>query len=325
MKLQQVSESCFAVLNESNRVCDANSGLINLGGGVVIDTQSDLPHGRKMIELFGTVWPGMPKRVINTHEDGDHVWGNQLFAGAEIIAHRTVRELMPKVADPRETRQLLKGADRFLTRMLLKALHPGALAIARQLQQDYDFDGIELVLPTTVFEERHQLDLDGTDVHLIYVGPCHQIGDTIIHVPKEGVVFAGDVIFRACTPMGWNGTYEKWLKVLDFIIALKPTAIVPGHGPVCGIEGAIEMKAYLEYVREESRRCFGQGLSALAASKAIDFGPYGGWRGPARLYMNVERAYREFRNEAADVPWDHAKTFDAVLAVAKAKGIPIEF
>jgi glyoxylase-like metal-dependent hydrolase (beta-lactamase superfamily II) len=325
MNLQQVSENCFAVLNEKNRVCDANSGLINLGGGVVIDTQSDLPHGRQMIELFGKVWRGMPKRVINTHEDGDHVWGNQLFEGAEIIAHRTVKELMPHVADPKETQQLLKGADRFLTRMLLKALHPGALAIARQLQQDFDFDGIKLVLPTTVFEERHVLDLDGTEVHLIYVGPCHQIGDTIIHVPKERVVFAGDVIFRECTPMGWNGTYERWLKVLDLIISLDPDVIVPGHGPVCGIEGAMEMKAYLEYVREESKRCFGQGLSALEASKKIKFGPYGGWRGPARLYMNVERAYREFRNEAEDAPWDHAKTFDAIYAVAQAKGIEVEF
>ena len=35
MKLQQVSDNCFAVLNEKNLVCDANSGLINLGGGVV--------------------------------------------------------------------------------------------------------------------------------------------------------------------------------------------------------------------------------------------------------------------------------------------------
>ena len=141
MKLQQVSENCFAVLNEKNRVCDANSGLINLGGGVVIDTQSDLPHGRKMIELFGKVWRAMPKRVINTHEDGDHVWGNQLFEGAEIIAHRKVKELMPHVADPKETQQLLKGADHFLSRMLLKVLHPGALAVAQQLQQDNDFDG----------------------------------------------------------------------------------------------------------------------------------------------------------------------------------------
>ena len=55
MKMQQVSEHCYAVLNEKNRVCDANSGFINLGGGVIIDTQSDLAHGREMIRLFSTV------------------------------------------------------------------------------------------------------------------------------------------------------------------------------------------------------------------------------------------------------------------------------
>jgi cyclase len=79
MKMHQVSDHCFAVINEKNRVCDANSGLINCGGGVVIDTQSDLAHARQMIEMFGKVWPAMPQRVINTHEDADHVWGNQLF------------------------------------------------------------------------------------------------------------------------------------------------------------------------------------------------------------------------------------------------------
>jgi len=31
VELHQVSDHCFAVLNEKNRVCDANSGLINLG------------------------------------------------------------------------------------------------------------------------------------------------------------------------------------------------------------------------------------------------------------------------------------------------------
>jgi glyoxylase-like metal-dependent hydrolase (beta-lactamase superfamily II) len=325
MKLQQVSNSCFAVLNEKNLVCDANSGLINRGGGVVIDTQSDLHHARRMIELFGKVWPGMPKRVINTHEDADHVWGNQLFEGAEIIAHRAAAERMKHVADPKETQQLLKAASGFLSSLLLKVLHPGALAIARQLLQDYNFDGIKLALPTTVFDERHVLNLDGTEVQLIFVGPCHQAGDTIVHLPKERVVFAGDVLFRLCTPMGWTGTYEKWLKTLDLIIWLDPEVIVPGHGPVCGIEGAMDMKAYLEFVREESKRCFGQGLTALEASKRIDLGPYGEWRGPARLYLNVERAYREFRNDPADAPWDTAKSFDSIYEVAKARGIEVEF
>lgn len=325
MEMKQVSDNCFAVLNEKNRVCDANSGLINRAGGVVIDTQSDLPHARQMIDLFSRVWPAMPQRVINTHEDGDHVWGNQLFKGAEVIAHRSVPERMRHVADPEESRKLLTGARNEHTRAAISAVHPGLVAAGQQLLEDYNFDGIELVLPTTLFDTRYELDLNGMVVHLIHVGPCHQYGDTIIHVPKERVVFAGDVLFRRCTPMGWTGSYEKWFRCLDLLIQLAPESVVPGHGPVCGIEGVIEMKAYLQYVLEESRKCFDNGLPALDAAKKIEFGPYGDWRAPARLFMNVERAYREFRSEPPDAPWDMAATFDAVYQVAKAKGIPVEF
>ena len=325
MEMKQVSDSCFAVLNAMNRVCDANSGLINRGGGVVIDTQSDLAHARRMIELFSNVWPAMPRRVVNTHEDGDHVWGNQLFEGAEIIAHRSVPERMKDVANPKETQRLLHGVGRLLTRLLLKALHPGIVAAGQQLQQEYNFDGIELALPGTLFDTRYELDLDGVEVHLIYVGPCHQVGDTIIHVPRERIVFAGDVLFRQCTPMGWSGSYEKWFQCLDLIVQLDPAVIVPGHGPLCGIEGVVEMREYLNYVRDESKKCFDAGLTSLDAAKQIEFGPYGEWRAPARLYMNVERAYRELRNEPADAPWDTAGTFDAIYKVARAKGIRVEY
>ena len=325
VKLQRVSESCFAVLNEKHRVCDSNSGLVNRGGGVVIDTQADLPHARRMIELFGSVWRGMPKHVINTSEDGDHVAGNQLFPGTEIIAHRSVPERMRQSADPSQYQKLLDGANGVVSRVVLGALRPGALAVGRQLRQDYDFDGIELTPPTTLFDERYVLDLDGIEVHVIHVGPCQQVGDSIVHVPREGVVFAGDAVYRRCTPMGWAGSYEKWLQCLDLIVWLDPEVIVPGHGPVCGIEGAMELKAYLEYVRDEARRCFGQGLDALAAAKQIEFGPYREWRCPARLFANVESAYRDIRNEAATTPRDAARTFDSIYKVAKARRIEVAF
>jgi cyclase len=325
MKMQQVSDHCYAVLNEKNRVCDANSGLINLGGGVVIDTQSDLPHGRQMIELFGKVWPSMPKRVVNTHEDPDHVWGNQLFEGAEIIAHRSVPERMKAVADPAESQKLLRGVARLPSRWLLKALHPGVAAVGLQLLEDYDFDGIELVLPTTLFDERLVLDLDGTEVHLIYVGPCHQVGDTIIHVPGERVVFAGDVLFRLCAPMGWTGTYQNWFRCLDMIIDLDPEVVVPGHGPICGVAAVKELKDYLSHVCNESKTFFDRGVSSLEASKRIDLGPYADWVAPARIYMNVERAYRELRSEPGDAPWDASKTFDEIYKVAKSRGIQVEY
>jgi cyclase len=178
------------------------------------------------------------------------------------------------------------------------------------------------VPPTTLFDDRLIINLDDMEVHLIYVGPCHQVGDTIVWVPKEQVLFAGDVLFRLCTPMGWVGTYEKWCETLDFITdELKPKAIVPGHGPVCGVEGATEMKAYLQYIREESRKCFERGLTVRDASRTIDFGPYSAWVSPERIYLNVERAYREIRSEPPDQPWEQGKTFDEVYEVARTRGL----
>ena len=86
-----------------------------------------------------------------------------------------------------------------------------------------------------------------------------------------------------------------------------------------------EMKAYLEYLREESRTCFEKGLSSFEAAKRIDLGPYSKWRAPSRLYLNVERAYREFRHEPEDKPWDSARSFDLIYKIAKARGLALEF
>jgi glyoxylase-like metal-dependent hydrolase (beta-lactamase superfamily II) len=325
MKMQKVSEHCYAVLNEANRVCDANSGLINLGGGVVIDTQSDLAHARQMIDLFSEVWPAMPKYVVLTHEDIDHVAGNQLFPGAEIIAHRSMHERMAIAANPAESQQIQHAVADAPTREILTAAHPGLLAAGDQLVEDYDFGGIELVMPTTLFDDRYVLDLDGTEVDLIYVGPAHQVGDVIVHVPSEGVLFAGDVLFHECTPMGWVGSYAQFFAAIDSMIDLDPAVVVPGHGPVCGVEALRAEREYFQQVFDQSRASFDAGLSAQEAAEQFQLGEFGDWKAPARLALNVERAYREFRDEAPDDPWDKPAIFDSMYALATARDLPVEY
>lgn len=325
MQLKQVSDHCYAALNEANRVCDANSGLVNLGDGLVIDTQSDLAHAQEMIDLFSQVWKGMPAHVALTHEDIDHVGGNQLFAGAEIIAHRTMPERMKEAADPSESQKLTHAVHHLATRALLRATHPGLLAAAKQLDETYDFDGIEPVGPTTLFDDRHVLVLDGTEVHLMHLGPAHQVGDIVVHVPSEGVLFAGDLLFNQSTPMGWVGSYQQFDDALERILALEPAVIVPGHGPVCGVEAVKDQQAYFQFVYDESRKCFDLGLSSKEAAARIDLGKYANWKAPTRLVINVERAYREFRDEPTDAPWDLPKIFDGMYHLAHDRGLPLEF
>jgi cyclase len=57
--------------------------------------------------MFSKIWPAMPQRVINTHEDADHVLVSQLFEGVEIISHRSVPERMKYITVPMESQKRL--------------------------------------------------------------------------------------------------------------------------------------------------------------------------------------------------------------------------
>jgi cyclase len=292
MDLIELAPDVYACLQEDRGLGCSNSGLVRRGGGLVVDTFWDLPHTREMIATYAPVTAAPVRRVVNTHHNGDHCWGNQLFRGAEIIGHHACAAAFGKDAAPAML-QAMKG--------LGTSDDPGLAVLAERLGP-WDFRGIELTPQTTLIDDRLELDLDGLRVELLYVGPAHTAGDVIVHLPHERIVFTGDVLFHRCTPIGWEGTYAKWIEALDRVIALAPDVVVPGHGPVCGVEGPREMKAYLEYVQRESRRFYDLGLSALDAAKRLDLGPYARWTEPERLLFNVERAYRELRGAPFDAP-----------------------
>jgi cyclase len=302
VELRELAEGVYACLQPDRGLGWSNSGFVNRGGGLVVDTFWDLPRTRELIGQYARVWRQPAARVVNTHHNGDHCWGNQLFGGAEIIGHRLCAASFGK--ERPEMMQALKQ---------LAHSSDGAMAGLARALDTYDFTGIELTPPTTLFDDRLTLDLDGVRVELLYVGPAHTAGDVIVHLPAQRIVFTGDVLFRLCTPIGWEGTFANWIAALDRIVALAPDVIVPGHGPLCGREGPREMRAYLEYVRAEAARYFADGLSVLDAAKRIDLGPYAGWTEPERLVFNVARAYRECRGEPYDAPIDMTALFRGVF------------
>lgn len=305
MELRQIARDVHVCLQEDKGLGYSNSGLLARGGGLVVDTFWDLPHTRRLIDEYARVHPAPVARVVNTHHNGDHCWGNQLFPQAEIIGHRQCAAAFGK--EKPEMMQALRGGA--------GSGNPILETLAQRLAE-WDFTGVVPTPPTRLIDDRLELDLDGLAVHLVYVGPAHTIGDVIVHLPSEGVVFTGDVLFRLCTPIGWEGTFERWMAALDAIIALDPAVVVPGHGPLCGVEGPREMRDYLAYVRSEARRHFDAGRDELDACRRIDLGPYARWTEPERIMFNVARAYREFRGEPLDAPVDVQAMFAGMHALA---------
>src|SRR5262245_50606324 len=92
MELKELARDVYTCLQEDRGLGCSNSGLVNRAGGLVVDTFWDLPPTRDLIATSARVAPARARRVVNTHHNGDHCWGNQLFAGAEIIGHRVCAE-----------------------------------------------------------------------------------------------------------------------------------------------------------------------------------------------------------------------------------------
>ncbi len=294
MELKEIAKDIYACLQEDRGFGWNNAGFVNLGGGLAIDTFYDLNLTRQMIKLYKTISPEPAQRLVNTHHNGDHTWGNQLFKDAEIIAHRLCAEKMKEEKKINLPAFLLSGQQN-------PKAFPSKLKPFIDAMSEFDFSGIEITLPNHLFEDKLDLDLDGYPCQLIYVGPAHTPGDIIVYLPEHSIIFAGDIVFRQCTPVGWEGTHAKWIEALDLVLSFEPEVVVPGHGPLCGVEGVKELRGYFEFVYSEAKRFFDEGLDPLEASKKIDLGSYTKWNEPERLFFNVNRAYREFRNVE---PWD---------------------
>ena len=263
--LVRLSERSYGYMQKDEGLGWSNAGVIAGADEIIlIDTLFDLSlTGTMLDEIARNV--GKPiKRLVNTHHNGDHFWGNQLVTGAEIIGHRLFRTEMMKM--PPEMIQIIKSlpSDIPAAKMLKETMAP------------FDFSGIRLTPPTIVFDRRLTLYVDDREVELIHVGPAHTATDIIVFFPEEKILYAGDIIFRLCTPICWEGTFDNWIAALDRILEFKPDTIVPGHGPLCGMEGAVEMRDYLLYVRREAKGCFERDMTMAEAAKSIDPGPYAG-------------------------------------------------
>jgi len=305
LSLRQLGPHVHACEQARRGLGFSNSGLITAGGGLVVDTLYDLALTRRMAGLYAEIHPEPPRRVVNTHHNGDHCWGNQVFTGAEIIAHEgcaaRFSDFLPEAAEAIRTM-------------------PDPPPHLRDLQHElapFDFSEVELSPPTTVIAGDVTLDLGGVRVDLLYVGPSHTEGDVIVHVPEEGVVLLGDVLFHRCTPIGWEGSTDRWIDALRRVESLQPDAVVPGHGPVCALDGVRDAREYFEEVQRLAQASWQAGHSVLDCCAAIDLGPWAAWDEPWRLAASVHRVYRECAGASWDDPVDAAEVMRDVAELKR--------
>jgi glyoxylase-like metal-dependent hydrolase (beta-lactamase superfamily II) len=285
--LHEVGEGCFAYLQPDGGWGYSNAGLVvGDGSSLLVDTLFDLKLTAAMLNSMKQATETAPiSTVVNTHANGDHCYGNQLVEGANIVASSATAREMTEVPPS-----------------MLAALNkaPGEVGdLFRSFFGDFEFDGIDLSLPTQTFDKRLDLNVGGREVQLIEVGPAHTAGDTIAYVPSTGSVFTGDILFIGGAPIVWAGPLQNWIAACDLIIGLEATVVVPGHGPLTDNVGVREVRDYLSYVLNEATERQEQGMDAFDAAKEICKNMMGdtsksfaGWKEFGRISVNVDTVYR---------------------------------
>jgi glyoxylase-like metal-dependent hydrolase (beta-lactamase superfamily II) len=237
MEPKKVGAHSYYVQGATGQASSANQGFMsNAGfvvtddGVVVFDTLGTPPLADALIKAIAKITSQPIKRVIVSHYHADHIYGLQSFKalGAEIWAHKNGQQyLASEVAKQR----LEQRRD---------DLFPWVDKNTRLLPADLWLDG------DTDFE------MGGLHFSLRYVGPAHSPEDMVMLVKEDGVLFAGDIVFKGRIPFVGGADSRAWLGALDKLIAMQPKHLIPGHGAASDAprKDLQLTRDYLAYLRE---------------------------------------------------------------------------
>lgn len=310
--LYRLSSGCYSWMVPNGSWGETNIGLIDCDGkSVLVDTCWDLKFTQELLETADPILRKSPvETVVNTHADGDHCWGNQLFKDKEIIAtNACIKQMHHHNPKAMMGMKKARGALRYMPVKNVDKLghYMGTMF------SPYDFGPITITDPNKGFSGSHEFTVNGVDIVVSEVGPGHTDGDAIVYVPSQKVAYAGDILFIGITPVMWAGPVENLVAGIEKIQSLGAETIVPGHGPMATPETIQQVKDYWHFAHEEIHARYQQDKEpAVAAmevlhSREFKATPFAHWDSPERMVTN---AYTLYRNWGADL-----KSLPGILGV----------
>jgi len=228
-RLDHVADDAWAAFALPDTGAVANAGFVRAGAdAVVFDTFVSTTAADQLRISAEAIAP--VAYCVNSHWHGDHVNGNKAFDDVPIVATERTRELVAERGRAHIDAFRDDPAERARARR-----EGGTPAVL-----DTEVDDFEVVLPSSVFQDR--LDLDGAVVETL--GGGHTESDTFLWF--EDTLFAGDLVVVQTHPWVGHGDVEHWLEILDAFEARRPRVIVPGHGPLGTVDDIPPLRDYLE-------------------------------------------------------------------------------
>ncbi len=181
-------------------------------------------------------------------------------------------------------------------------------------------------LPDITFSERLVLHKGSREIQVIY-GGGHSLATSMVYLPGDNIVFAGDVIYCNAHPSMGQAETKQWLLTLNQLRKMPVDLVIPGHGECCNKEATHTLSEYIRAMRSAVRRHFQAGRSKSETSSAMisefmDAFPYDEKdREVVRQLVKggSDRIYDEYR-AVAKADATRAKTSSAKSKTRRTKG-----
>lgn len=283
LPLRRLAPGVYAVLGDIGRGSEGrpNAGFIVTGSGViVIDALASPRQGEQLVRTIRTVTGEPIKWLVLTHHHPDHHFGAIVFRrlGAKVIAH------------PDRSMLALDGGEDAL-------LADWVRVVGLDAMRGFEFAD----KPDRPVTGSDTLRLGGRTVVISHPGAAHSAGDLTIWLPKERVLFAGDLLIEDGVTMVVDGNSGILLHALAGIDSLHPRIAVPGHGaiPRRPEDLVARTRAYITGLRADMRSAIergqpmGRALAALPPAEATRPVSLNSRRrrNAVRVYLEEERAY----------------------------------
>jgi cyclase len=229
--LQRVSESTVAAIDPR---LVSNAAAVVMGDFVVAVDVGMRPYASRLFRTaLEETFQRPVKFVCVTHYHADHTFGLRSFKDVTVFASRRIVDSFAQSPD----------------------WSPEARA--RWKQDDPEggewLDEVEFVQPQLLFHRRLDIAANGKVVEFYHSGghtDCQVYG----YFPDERVLFAGDLIFAGGFPFAGDSTAdpETWMSILRTWLEMDIERVIPGHGPVSGVDEIARQLEFFEILKRNS-------------------------------------------------------------------------
>jgi len=219
------------VSDTADAVC--NNGWIMFEDYVLV-IDANYPAGAKFIISKIRALTDKPIRfAFDTHHHGDHAYGNQVFVenGGVPVAHTGVIQ---------EMKQYETG---------YYGHEPGRWEAATK--ERADVKASKLKPPSVLFSKDLIFDDGKHRVELMHLGVAHTHGDAVAWLPKERILFTGDMCVNGPYNYVGDGNVGKWVATLDAARKLDAKIVCTGHGPRSIGTVLDDQQAFFRALREQ--------------------------------------------------------------------------